>query len=227
MKKTLFAPLLVVMMVLWGGTVWAAQSCNTNEDCDEGYMCINGYCSSVVQDGDVEDFSESDADVVETADGMEKGDSSSQSESAANGSSSSDSMPTGRCDTSSDCPNGYACFDGICLYTECLVDDDCPGKRQICMDNGYCVPETCNQDSDCLYPDIVCRSDNQCAPKVCRYDTDCTYYSYCSNGECKPNPAFYVHGKGCTSSNSAWLLFLLPVVGLILFRIRRREPAKF
>ncbi len=117
------------------------------------------------------------------------------------------------------CPSGYSCFDGTCLPI-CYSSDDCPAKGQICMNYLYCVPPQCGKTADCFYPDLYCREDKVCSPKTCMFDSDCTYYSYCNQGECKANPAFYVHGKGCAATDAAAAIFGLAtiVAGAILLR---------
>ena len=122
-----------------------------------------------------------------------------------------------------DCPSGYGCSDGACVYTGCDYDPECSySYYRICYDNtsykksslktlcdGYCAIDeyigdySCNSGSYCsgwLYDAIPCYTcsnicDDQCQANTCYgTDPDCD-----SNG----NPTLACCGNGiCESGES-------------------------
>jgi len=195
-----------LLLLQWNAT---ASACTTDADCPAGYICntFTQQCMAGPADGDA---IEPDGDVVaDTVDTVDTTDTTDNSTTA------------GDCSSIADCPEGYGCFNGLCLITDCRYDGDCPGKGQVCRDDGFCVPSKCEKNTDCFYPDYVCRDDLACAPATCQYDADCSRYSFCQGGECTSNPAIYLHGKGCATSGAATGLLGLSLMALAFRRKRR------
>lgn len=146
---------LLVVLCLGGGHCngdTTARSCNTNEDCDPGQICLDGRCHDPGDGGDSADG----PDVDDDGDAGDGGD----------GEADGDAGPV--------CGNGVVepgedC-DGDCPAS-CDDDDPCT------IDSGTVSPETCS--IDCTHePITVCASGDGCCAAGCdrTSDSDCPYY---------------------------------------------------
>lgn len=81
---------------------------------------------------------------------------------------------TSKCDSQTECGNGYVCCDDICKVGTCCMDEDC-GLNMKCINN-ICAKE-CEKDEDC--ESKKCCDKSICAEK----DRGC-----CSSKECESSP---------------------------------------
>jgi hypothetical protein len=116
-------------------TVKSRQTCVTDEDCPDGYVCVNGSCR------------ETGGTECETDDECPEG------YECKNGFCRPAGSLPGSCETSQDCPPGYFCENHQCYPCEdttpdpnceggsgCIADEDCP-PGFVCRD-GICYPAT-------------------------------------------------------------------------------------
>jgi len=126
--------------------------CDSECDCPEGEICIDGACGEPECECDdecdyFEECVEGQCVFVEEC-----------------------------CEVDSDCGEGvcFQCCDGVCSHIEgcCSSDDDCP-LDSVCEDNA-CVQTCCESDDDCGANEVC--SDGACIPLDCCYsDEDCGY----------------------------------------------------
>lgn len=118
----------------------------------------------------------------------------------------------GNCSIDSDCPPGYSCVGGVCVYIPCSTDTDCdhPDWEMVCS-NGFCFPKCSGVEQDCpsgydcvegiclpggVHPIGECGPNGECpagyeciggycVPQVCP-PGGCPNGMYCHNGYCYP-----------------------------------------
>jgi len=120
----------------------------------------------------------------------------------------------GNCSVDGDCPPGYSCVGGVCVYIPCSDDTDCshPQWTMVC-ENGFCFPSCSNVDGSCpsgyecvdgiclpggVHPIGECGPagecpsgyvcvDGYCVPKPCGIGgADCNVDEFCYNDYCYP-----------------------------------------
>ena len=148
--------------------------CYFNEDCQEGYECVENTCQEIEQEPEYECIEDSDCE---------------QGYECVGGTCQEIITPhEPECQTNEDCELNYICIEGICVYQEpeqepeCVQNWDCPTSK-FCIDE-ICQFIPCESDSDC--------TDNQfCAGNHCQYVV-------CENGYVSNHQCIH-YGQGCYS----------------------------
>ncbi len=121
------------------------STCETNDDCGGGEVCVDGTCVAVCfGDGDCPDGLVCDEAANACVDCLDDDD-------CGDGEVCTDGSCIGGCADNSECAGGELCQDGVCVAL-CFSADDC-GEGEVC-DGGACVPEDdggddCTNSSDC------------------------------------------------------------------------------
>jgi hypothetical protein len=94
-------------------------------------------------------------------------------------------VPVPPCTDDGDCPAGLICDGGVCVRP-CETDEDC-GMFHLCVE-GHCLQQ-CFGDALCFEPGTICEN-NLCVPAECTQDSDCVGetgdHIRCRNGRCEP-----------------------------------------
>ncbi|MCA9749190.1 MAG: hypothetical protein KC414_08790, partial [Romboutsia sp.] len=100
------------------------------------------------------------------------------------------------CSSTSDCPTGQFCLNGVCTANQCNNSSDCPNG--LTCSNNRCILPGCSSDSDCE-PGNIC-SRGLCIPGiVCDVSKPCPTGTICRNGYCRVPEC--VHNSDCPSGD--------------------------
>jgi hypothetical protein len=188
-------------------------SCLVDEQCPEGFECLNGVCS---------DGNEPPPECTD-ANPCGKGFSCVKGHCVDNGG-------TDLCQNDDDCKDGEACEAGQCVETagpECTDNEGCESGNcdvkagvclgAICEEDGDCLEGTCDLDSGtCTLPDPGCEIDDDCKSGLCdsgtgecienaidcEGDGECDDEDPCTDDSCQEGKCKNVHAahEGCCLS---------------------------
>jgi hypothetical protein len=156
--------------------------CDSDADCEEGSVCVEGECRPL-------DACTTDADCTEPGfvciDGHCQAPECSLDDDCAPDQRCIDHHCTDcNCQTDADCPLDEFCYlECVCRDREvvpCDSDEDC-AEGELCIDSA-CVPAPlCERDADCP-PGLVC--DGGVCVHPCETDDDCGMFHLCVDGHC-------------------------------------------
>ncbi|MBQ9394543.1 MAG: sel1 repeat family protein [Proteobacteria bacterium] len=187
------------------GVCEAAQGCNKNDDCKEGYTCYMKSCERIYcqSDADCGDKKSCDHGICKAADEGEKpAFQSCDEEGYCSGKGHckrvGHTIQCVECTENAHCDSGKQCLDFKCDVA-CTTDGDC-GEGRFCLSTHRCADlgKSCKKDEDCGENNIchvdICRSKSW--QPECAVDADCR--ALAEDGVCDPTPKF--GKKYCTTS---------------------------
>ncbi len=161
------------------------DACTTDADCAEDQKCVDHLCIDCNCQTDA-DCPQDEFCYQECVCREREVVPCDSDEDCAEGELCIDSacVPAPLCDRDADCPSGLVCEGGVCVRP-CESDEDC-GMFHLCVD-GHCLQQ-CLSDAFCLEPGTICEN-NLCVPAECTQDSDCAggtgEYIRCRNGRCE------------------------------------------
>lgn len=161
----------------------ANKNCQSKDDCEDGYDCVDGACTPVFNPGD-SDKNDGDSDTVENdkpdGDSSPDGDDSADGDGTPDGDESEDGDDDPGLCAGVECePNGNPCAPNICDP----ADGQC---RPVFDPNGVCTPDV---ENPCVT--VACSEELMACEETPNNEADCddgnlcTGVEFCYNGTCQ------------------------------------------
>lgn len=154
--RSLFAPLLALLLVACGGTSSSAIACTEDAECMGGQLCTRGLCREACSPSDACSDSQLSC---HPRDGV-----------------------CVECVTTEDCAGSERCENDACL-DGCTDDGECGGGERCDVATRTCMSLGCGGDVDCAGGERCRVATGVCAP-ICGLDGDCADGEICAVGLC-------------------------------------------